>query len=194
MQKLLPLVGLCAMFGWMSIHGFVHLTTISAEKSKTTTQTVVTSKTISSKAQDVKVGLQIGNFAPDFTVETLKGEKISLKDYRGKQVMLNFWATWCPPCQAEIPEMQQFYHDNDVEVLAVNLTATESSVNAVKVFTDEYGLLFPILLDKDDQLSTTYHIQPIPTTFMIDTKGIIQHKFFGALNQEQMEQALRSME
>lgn len=140
-----------------------------------------------------EVGLNVGNTAPDFTLETLSGEQATLSDYRGKKVMLNFWATWCPPCRAEMPAMQNFYTDNDVEVLAVNLIDTETDKQDVVDFVDSFGLTFSILLDEGNQVALNYAIRPIPTTYMIDTNGVIQKKSFGPMNQEQMEQALASM-
>ncbi|WP_343051098.1 redoxin domain-containing protein [Paraliobacillus salinarum] len=140
-----------------------------------------------------EIGLNVGNTAPDFTLETLSGDQVSLSDYRGKKVMLNFWATWCPPCRAEMPAMQNFYTDNDVEVLAVNLISTETAKQDVVDFVDSFGLTFSILLDEGNQVALAYGIRPIPTTYMIDTNGVIQKKSFGPMNQEQMEQALTSM-
>ncbi len=73
------------------------------------------------------VGLEIGNVAPDFELQTLTGDTIRLSDYRGEPVMLNFWATWCPPCRAEMPDMQQVHQDTGMQILAVNLTRKQSS-------------------------------------------------------------------
>src|SRR5690625_1953509 len=67
---------------------------------------------------DAEFGLERGNLAPDFELETLDGETAKLSDFRGKPVLLNFWATWCPPCRAEMPDMQKFYEDKDVVILA----------------------------------------------------------------------------
>src|SRR5690625_5188421 len=76
--------------------------------------------------EDPVVGLEKGNLAPDFELETIEGETVKLSDYRGEKVMLNFWATWCPPCRAEMPDMQKFHENHDEGViLAVNLTETE---------------------------------------------------------------------
>lgn len=140
------------------------------------------------------VGINIGDQAPPFELETLTGETITLADYQGKAVMLNFWATWCPPCRAEMPDMEKFYQSHEVEILAVNLTPTESSENDVESFVQDYGLNFNIPLDKEGEVSSLYAIRPVPTTFMIDSNGIIQQRVFGALNYDQMVQALREME
>ncbi|ASK61318.1 alkyl hydroperoxide reductase [Virgibacillus phasianinus] len=141
-----------------------------------------------------EVGLDVGEIAPDFELSTLDGGTVKLSDFRGQRVMLNFWATWCPPCRAEMPDMQKFYDNKDVVILAVNLTGTESGTKEVQKFVDEFGLTFPILLDKEMSVSDQYQIQPIPTTFMIDSEGRIQKKSFGAQNYELMVQEFEKMQ
>lgn len=139
-------------------------------------------------------GAEIGNIAPDFELVTMTGETVKLSDYEGQRVMLNFWATWCPPCREEMPDMQKFYEDNDAVVLAVNITNMETSKNKVNDFAEEFGLTFPILMDEEGVVSTLYRISPIPTTYMIDSNGIIQHKQYGALDYEQMVTEYEKME
>ncbi|MEQ6375553.1 redoxin domain-containing protein [Bacillaceae bacterium S4-13-56] len=146
-----------------------------------------------SKNDTGDVGLSVGKQAPDFTLKTLDGETVSLSDFRGQKVMINFWATWCPPCRAEMPDMQKFYEDEKVVILAVNLTETESSKDDVYDFRKEFGLTFPILIDENLDVGTQYQIRPIPTSFMIDTEGIIQHKATGPMNYEQMVEELKQM-
>lgn len=141
-----------------------------------------------------KVGTSVGNVAPDFTLSSTTGETVSLSDYRGQRVMVNFWGTWCPPCRAEMPDMEKFYQENDVEILAVNLTPTESNVSDVTDFIDEFGLSFQVLLDEELAVSSQYGIQPVPTSFMVDSNGIVQYVALGAVNYEQMVQALNTME
>ncbi|RKQ31354.1 redoxin domain-containing protein [Oceanobacillus halophilus] len=140
-----------------------------------------------------KEGLEIGNKAPDFEVTTLKGEEIQLSDLEGKPVMLNFWATWCPPCRTEMPDMQKFQENHDVTVLAVNLTDTEANKESVNQFVEQFGLTFQVGLDSDGSVAKTYRINPIPTTFMIDSKGEISHKTFGAMKYETMVEELEKM-
>lgn len=108
--------------------------------------------------------------------------------------MINFWATWCPPCRAEMPDMEKFYQDKDIVVLAVNLTDTENSLEDVKEFSDEYGLTFPILLDTDLETASLYSIQPLPTSYMVDSNGIIRNMAFGALNYDLMVQEFERMQ
>jgi len=151
-------------------------------------------ETTEDTAAEKEIGLDVGNLAPDFQLTTLNGEETSLSDYRGSKVMLNFWATWCPPCRAEMPDMEKFYQDTDIEILAVNLTETENHVNQVQKFADEYELTFPILLDEVIEVATLYAIQPVPTSFMIDSEGVIQFKTFGPLTYGQMVQVSEDMD
>ena len=140
-----------------------------------------------------EVGLEVGNLAPDFVLNTFDGGQAKLSDYRGEKVMLNFWATWCPPCRAEMPDMQKFYEDEDVVILAVNLTQTKNEMANIPDFIDEFGLTFPILLDESLDVATAYKIQPIPTTYMIDSTGQISDKSFGPMTYEIMIDKLEAM-
>jgi len=145
-------------------------------------------------SQEGNAGLEVGNMAPDFQLDTLNGEEAKLSDYRGSRVMINFWATWCPPCRAEMPDMERFHQDTDIEILAVNLTETEPHTDQVQQFIDEYELTFPILLDEVIEVATIYAIQPIPTSFMVDSEGIIQFKTFGPLTYDQMIEVYEDMD
>ncbi|KGX84962.1 redoxin domain-containing protein [Pontibacillus litoralis] len=142
---------------------------------------------------NAEIGLQVGDQAPDFQLTTLNGEQVSLSDYKGQKVMLNFWASWCPPCRAEMPDMEKFYQNTDIQILAVDLTQTETSIDSVQQFVSEHELTFPILLDEDSSVAANYQIRPIPTTYMIDSSGTIQHKSLGAMNYERMMQQYESM-
>ncbi|MCC5802126.1 redoxin domain-containing protein [Rossellomorea vietnamensis] len=147
---------------------------------------------------DAKQGLTQGDRAPDFTLTTLDGEEVQLSDYQGKKVILNFWATWCPPCKAEMPHMEQYYEKNakkeNVEILAVNLTSQDEGEKAVQQFVDGYELTFPILMDENGDIGDEYRAFTIPTTYMIDTNGLIQHKIVGPMNEEMMGKMVEGME
>ncbi|TVP81955.1 MAG: TlpA family protein disulfide reductase [Alkalicoccus sp.] len=143
-----------------------------------------------------EIGLGEGEYAPDFTLETLEGEEVSLSDFRGeKKVMLNFWATWCPPCRAEMPDMQNVYEEyEDVEILAVNLTETEPGTDQVAEFRDDFGLTFPILMDHDVSVAGEYDIQPVPTSYLIDTNGQIENIALGPMNEDMIIQIFEQMD
>ncbi|PFA67389.1 thiol-disulfide oxidoreductase [Bacillus sp. AFS015802] len=147
---------------------------------------------------DAKQGLTKGDRAPDFTLITLDGENVKLSDYQGKKVILNFWATWCPPCKAEMPHMQNYYETNakkeNVEILAVNLTSQDDGKKAVEQFVDGYELTFPIPMDEKGDIGDQYRVFTIPTSYMIDTNGLIQHKIVGPMNEEMMGKMVEQME
>ena len=146
-------------------------------------------------------GLKEGQVPPDFELPSLDGKKIRLSDYKGKKVILNFWATWCPPCKAEMPHMQRFYEtkagSQNAEIIAVNLTYAErvsDKRSKVETFRNEYKLNFPILLDENGDAGNTYRPITIPTTYMIDTNGVIRKKIIGPMDEEIMERLVSKMD
>ena len=134
-----------------------------------------------------------GHPAPDFTLQTLDGETLSLSDLRGKAVVLNFWATWCPPCQAEMPELQaayDAYSPGGLVVLGVNQAEDRATVQA---FLDERQLTFPVALDSQYEASQLYQVNSLPTTFFIDRDGVIREIVIGQMNTALLKQQLRSI-
>jgi peroxiredoxin len=124
---------------------------------------------------------RVGFLAPDFTLESLSGDQISLSDMRGKAIVLNLWASWCPPCREEMPALQRVYqenHERGLEVLAVNMTA-QDNIAAVEDFVQEFNLTFPILLDTGGEVGNAYLMRALPTTFFIDQKGVVQRVIVG---------------
>ncbi len=141
------------------------------------------------------VGIAKGEFAPDFELKTLEGNTVRLSDYKGEQrVLVNFWATWCPPCRAEIPDLQKLYDKKDVAILAVNLTGSEKSEGDVKDFVEEFGMTFPVLKDTNSDVASTYQVRAYPTSYMIDSNGRIQFIAMGAMNYDLMVQELEKIE
>ncbi|MFD2208925.1 TlpA family protein disulfide reductase [Virgibacillus halophilus] len=116
---------------------------------------------------------ETGEKAKDFEVQSLDGKTLRLSDLRGKKVMLNFWATWCPPCKKEMPEIEKFNqkHQDDIEIVAVNI---QESGDKVKKFIDQHHYHFPIYLDQNGQVSNEYSIYAIPTTYFIGSDGTFQ--------------------
>lgn len=136
-------------------------------------------------------GTEVGDLAPDFQLDNLEGASVSLSDFRGSPVMLNFWATWCSPCVREMPDIQSMYEEQSVKglvLLPVNMGSTSSQV---KEFLQSHDLFLPVLLDIDRKVAQEYGIQYIPTTFFIDEEGIIQVVKVGAFpNKEAIENDL----
>ncbi|KAB2494281.1 TlpA family protein disulfide reductase [Priestia endophytica] len=169
--------------------GYALFEYISTNSDKTVTSTnnpVVSSNTNIENTETNEVGIGRGNIAPDFSLETLEGKVVSLSEFKGKKVFLNFWATWCPPCRAEMPDIQKFSEDEDVVVLAINLTHTEDSLLTVDNFIQDRGFTFPILIDKNGEVAEQYRVQAYPTSYMIDSEGRIQYIALGAMNYDLM--------
>lgn len=113
----------------------------------------------------------VGKQAPDFVLTDMNGEKHRLSDYKGKGVLLNFWATWCKPCEREMPYMDTQFQktkDDGVQVLAVNIGESDVVVNE---FIKRHKLSFPVLNDKKQEVLTAYGVDPLPVTFLIDKEG-----------------------
>ncbi|MCY9667536.1 TlpA family protein disulfide reductase [Paenibacillus alginolyticus] len=145
------------------------------------------------EAGNIQRGIQKGQKAPDFELKDLQGQTVKLSDFQGKKVMINFWATWCPPCRVEMPHMQKFYADYNkqgVVILAVNLTPTEENADSVPAFVKDYGLTFPVVLDEEGTTMQTYQVVAYPTTYLLDSNGVIREKFQGAINYDMMKQAV----
>lgn len=142
------------------------------------------------------IGLEEGKTAPDFKLETLSGETVKLSDYRGQAVLINFWASWCPPCKAEMPHMEEFYKENKEKqftILAVNLTNMDRGMDEIQTFVNDYGLTFPILLDQDGKTGTEYQAHAIPTSYIVDQKGVIIHKITGPMSKDMMNDMISSL-
>lgn len=121
----------------------------------------------------------INSKAPDFTLKDLNGKTVSLSALRGKVVILNFWATWCPPCRAEMPSLNRLYHMFKPRGLEVVAVSTDRSINDIKDFLENHRVDFPILIDSDRSASKQYRVFSMPTTFLINKNGVIVEKFYG---------------
>jgi thiol-disulfide isomerase/thioredoxin len=125
-------------------------------------------------------GLKVGTVAPDFQLKDLEGNIYTLSDYEGSPIMLNFWATWCGPCREEMPymeEVSQEWADEGLVFFAINLAESDSGV---KAYLDSFGFTMPVLLDSARTVANKYNITGVPTTYFIDSDGIIQDKVIGA--------------
>ncbi|MCJ7512353.1 MAG: TlpA family protein disulfide reductase [Anaerolineales bacterium] len=135
----------------------------------------------------------VGAPAPDFTLETLDGRSVSLSDYRGQVVLLNFWATWCGPCKLEMPSLeraQQSAGAKGFQVLAVNFDESEADVQG---FQDELGLSFPLLLDPGAVVQRLYRVLGYPTSYWIDRDGTVAAVHIGMMSERQLADYLQEM-
>lgn len=192
MKKAILIVIVMGMLGW-SVYEFL----FASNEKTTQEENKLTSQQINNPVEveeSNEVGIRKGEIAPDFELTTLDGETVQLSDYKGKRVMLNFWATWCPPCRAEMPDMEKFQKNKDVQVLAVNLTETESNQDNVQKFVDELNLTLTTPLDDQSAVSNEYKVMAYPTTYMIDSNGRIQFITMGAMNYDFMVQQFEMMQ
>ncbi len=140
-----------------------------------------------------RIAAHVNFQAPDFSLTTLDGKPVSLSDLRGKVVLINFWATWCPPCRAEMQDLQVAYqeHSDGFVVLGINNAEGDESVRR---FVDEFHLTFPILLDRDGAVARKYQMQALPTSFFIDRAGIVHAANVGAMNRAYIEAQITLLE
>ncbi|MDR2210945.1 MAG: TlpA family protein disulfide reductase [Spirochaetaceae bacterium] len=120
--------------------------------------------------------------SPDFSASLMDNSPLSLADFQGKVVFLNFWATWCGPCRAEMPSMEALYQhfkEAGFEMVAVNYRENRKTVNA---FTEQFNLTFPISLDPSGRINGLYGVEAFPTTYIIDREGKIVTRVVGSLN------------
>jgi DsbE subfamily thiol:disulfide oxidoreductase len=134
----------------------------------------------------------IGDTAPKFTLTDLDGKRVSLKDYRGKKVILNFWATWCPPCVKEMPLLQEVYSEgkDNIEVIGINYN---EDLERIRKFAAGHEIKFTILIDTDLKVSMDYGVIGLPVTFFIDKDGRIKDKFKGEINRKIIEERLKAL-
>jgi peroxiredoxin len=143
------------------------------------TSTPLPTVTRTPKATLPRVGWQIGQLAPDFSLADLQGDQVRLGSLRGRVVVLIFWATWCPSCRGELPDLQSFYADyqrQGVIVLGIN---QREAIDLVRNFRDSQKLTFPVLLDQDGQVGNRYHVDSVPRTIFLDRSGVIRSVLYG---------------
>ncbi|MDD2393070.1 MAG: TlpA disulfide reductase family protein [Eubacteriales bacterium] len=134
--------------------------------------------------------------APDFKVYNYDGKEVMLSDYFGKPIVLNFWASWCPPCKAEMPTFNAVYQDikDDVQFLMVDLVDGQKETEAKgKAYIEEQGFTFPVLFDNDGSAGYMYQISSIPTTFFLDKDGYIASYHTGMMDAIQLQSGINGI-
>jgi peroxiredoxin len=144
---------------------------------------------LAQNSTETTVKVSIENEALDFSLPSLTGKEVKLSDYKGKKVLLHFWATWCPPCKWEMSHLQKFSKkETNIEILAINIDPK----NDVRGFAEKYQLTLPILLDQTGEVNEAYSILSIPTSFLVNEEGRIVKKQIGAMTVEQMEEFIKN--
>jgi peroxiredoxin len=131
--------------------------------------------------------------APDFTLQDLAGRKVRLADLKGKVVLLEFWATWCPPCREAIPSIERLheaYKDKGLAVLGISMD--DGEWEDVRSFVKEYRIKYPVLKGTEE-VSTAYMIRVIPTLYLIDRNGMVAKQYVGGDNEEVLDKAIRAL-
>lgn len=162
---------------------------VSGSKNFSPGQTT-TGPQFSASSGSSQVGVQIGNTAPDFSLKALDGSTVKLSELRGKPVMVNFWATWCPPCKEEMPTMEAAYKkakEQGIEFLGVDV---KEDLAVVEKFVKENGYSWTFLLDQDGYAGRQYQITGIPETFFIDRNGVLQARVIGPMSSTVLESRL----
>jgi peroxiredoxin len=146
----------------------------------------------------VAAGKMQGKQAPDFTLQTLEGKTVKLSDYRGKAVLLNFWATWCEPCKLEMPwfvEMQKQYGPQGLQIIGVAMD--DADPKDIAKFATDLHVDYPILVGKDaerDAVGTAYGgVQFLPETFFISRDGVVADKIFGLKGRGEIEDSVKKV-
>lgn len=133
-----------------------------------------------------------GYLAPDFTLVASNGETVALSDYAGRPVVLNFWASWCVPCRAEMPELQatSVKYNGQAVILGVNQGEDQETVAD---FARGLGMSYPLMLDGDGRVNQLYSVNALPTTVFISSDGVVEEVYLGILNQAILEERIEAL-
>jgi peroxiredoxin len=140
----------------------------------------------------IPYGTTIGNAAPPFALQDNNGKMRTLDEFKGTPIILNFWASWCPPCREEMPAFQSLYEESNGKLMVIGVNLQEDK-NAIDEFQQELGITFPLLLDPDEKVKKAYNVITQPVTYFINENGIIVDKKLGPLTREEIRQKVASL-
>lgn len=195
MKKIAIILGLSLLIGGSAYTVYnYNKSQVSNPNNTITTETNSSDKKQNDNFKNDSAALKITKTkSMNFKLKDLNGKEVSLSDYKGKKVFLNFWATWCHPCKAEMPEMEKLYQetkDSDLVILAVNL---DEEKNTVQKFINSNKYNFPVLLDTGNIVADKYEIISIPTSFFIDKEGNIDYKHIGTMSIKDMKNYINNI-
>lgn len=195
--KILKLLIWILAFGVVIVGASVLYNRLSDEVSvggiATVTQETAAAEETAAPGETTPETQESSNPAPDFTVYDLEGNAHKLSDFRGKPVLLNFWASWCGPCQMEMPDFQKFYesHGDKVNFVIVNLTdGQQETVETASAFIEEKGYTFPVYYDTDIDAAMKYGVSAVPVSYFLDAEGNFVAWAQGALTADMLQQGM----
>jgi len=135
----------------------------------------------------------VGDLAPNFEFLGEQGHLLQLSDFAGTPVVLNFWASWCPPCRMEKPHFQQAFEEygNDVKFIVLNV---DEPIEVARAYADEEGFTFPLYFDETNEGAAAFGVTAVPETFFIDADGVISARFMGAIDFHTIEHSIKDMQ